>query len=467
MSRERTLGKNIAFMTIGNFASKFLSFLLIPLYSSVLTTGEYGTADIISTTITLLSPVLTLQINEAVIRFCLDKSVNRDAVISNGTIIVFIGTVALSLMTPIFQRIETIRPYYVLFLLQYATSAFYTLFSQYTKGIDKVRVFSTAGLINTVFVILSNLVLLLLLRLGIKGYILSFVIGHVIATIYLVVSTKVWQHIHFSSVSKSTLRNMLKYSLPMIPNSISWWITNSSDKYMITFIVGVAANGLYSMAYKIPSLLSTVSGIFMSAWNISAVEDFGTNESRHFYERVYSMLSCLDALLVSALVCVAEFLAHFLYANDFFIAWKYSIVLLMGFMFSSLSSFLGSIYTASKRTVPLFYTSIMGAGLNILLNALLIPKRGVLGAAIATTASYIFVWAIRLVHTKKILVFKACRWHNLFSGLMIIIQIFAMYSDIPGNFYISIGCFFSVCIASRKFIWGTMKMVRKKLLLGR
>lgn len=457
MRREGTLEKNIAFMTIGNFSSKVLSFLLIPLYSSVLTTAEYGTADLITTMITLLAPMLTLQINESVLRFCLDKNANYKAIISNGTMLLLFGTVVLSLLTPVFRLIDAIRPYYVLFLLQYVTSTFYTLFSQYAKGVDKVRDYSIAGLINTIIVIASNLVMLLWLRLGIRGYILSFVIGHTISTIYLVASTSAWHFVRFSSLNKTAFKEMLKYSMPMIPNSISWWITNSSDKYMITYILGVAANGLYSMAYKIPSLLSTVNGIFMSAWNISSVEEFGSDESKEFFQRTYYKLSCFDALIVSALVCSAELLARFLYANDFYVAWKFSVVLLMGFMFSSLSSFLGSIYTASKKTSPLFYTSIIGAALNIALNAILIPALGIMGAAIATTCSYILVWCIRLVHTKRILAFKTCKWRNLIAGLLIGIQILVMCLDVPGHFLISAGCFFVVCIVSKDFIFNTCK----------
>lgn len=462
MRKEKKLGKNIAFMTIGSFASKFLSFLLIPLYSAVLTTAEYGTADIITTTITLLTPVLTLQINEAVIRFCLDKEVDRKTVVSNGTVLLLLGAGLLLLLTPIINMFEVIRPYYLLFWLHYVTSAFYTLFSQYTKGIDKVRDFSIAGLINTMVVITCNLIFLLWLHLGIKGYILSFTIGHFVSTMYLIFTTKVWREIHFSALNTTTFKEMLKYSMPMIPNSISWWITNSSDKYMLTFILGIAANGLYSMAYKIPSLLSTINGVFMSAWNISSVEDFGSNESKKFYERVYYLLSCFDALVVSALVCVAELLAKFIYANDFYVAWKYSIVLLLGFMFSALSSFLGSVYTASKKTAPLFYTAIIGAALNIVLNAFLIPLYGILGAALATTGSYIIVWLIRLCHTQKILAFKKCKFQNLLTGLLISAQIFVMYLDVPGSFYISLGLFLVICILSKNFISDVIKLIFRR-----
>ncbi len=464
MSKEQTLRKNVTFMAIGNFASKILTFLLIPLYSSVLTTAEYGTADIISTTITLLTPILTLQINEAVIRFCLDPDADRDAVISNGTFLLLGGTLLLALLSPIFFLIDAIQPYYTLFFLQYATSAFYALFSQYAKGIDQVRDYAIAGFLSTIIVVGANLTFLLWLRLGVKGYILSFVLGHTVSTLYLVVRTKAWQHIRPRAVNRSVLKPMLSYSAPMIPNSISWWITNSSDKYMITFIVGVAANGVYSMAYKIPSLLSTVNSIFMSAWHISAVEEFGSEESKTFFEKTYYKMSGLTALLVSGLICMARVVARFLYANDFYVAWKYSIVLLIGFMFSSLSSFLGSVYTASKKTTPLLYTSLVGSGFNILFNALLIPLIGILGAALATTASYLLVWAIRLFHAKKILRFRTCGWKNVVIGIVMTIQFVGMYWEIPGNFFISLGGFVFAALLFRDFIFELLKTVQNQCM---
>ena len=437
MNRNKKLGLNVIFMTLGNMASKMLSFLLIPLYTSVLSTTEYGVADIMTTTITLLAPIFTIKINEAVMRFCLDKESDKKKILSVGITTVGVGFVVLVLCSPIVFLFENIRLYYGLFLLYYLSSTLYTLLSQYTKGIEKVKAYAIGGVINTIIVITSNILFLLVFKIGITGYILSFVLGNLITCLYLVAITDVPKSYSIRKFDKKYFIEMIKYSAPMIPNSISWWITNSSDKYMVAYILGAAANGIYSIAYKIPSLLSTVNGIFMSAWHISAVEEFGSDESKIFFKNIYEMLSSLDALLVTGLIFLAKPLASFLYAKDFFCAWKFAIVLTLGFMFSSLSSFLGSIYTSSKKTSALFFTSLLGAVVNIGLNIILIPQMNALGAAIATTFSYIVVWIVRIIDTKRIFDFKKCLGKNIICMCLLIIQIIANYLEKKNSWIIS------------------------------
>ena len=167
MNRNKKLGLNVIFMTLGNMASKMLSFLLIPLYTSVLSTTEYGVADIMTTTITLLAPIFTIQINEAVMRFCLDKESDKKKILSVGITTVGVGFVVLVLCSPIVFLFENIRLYYGLFLLYYLSSTLYTLLSQYTKGIEKVKAYAIGGVINTIIVITSNILFLLVFKIGI------------------------------------------------------------------------------------------------------------------------------------------------------------------------------------------------------------------------------------------------------------------------------------------------------------
>ena len=460
MNKKKKLGSNVLFMTAGNFASKMLSFLLIPMYTAVLSTAEYGIADIMTTTITLLAPIFTLQINEAILRFCLDKNSNKEKILTIGIFIISIGFFIMILMSPIVFIFPNLKKYYLLFLIYYISSTLYTILSQFTKGIEMVKEYAIGGVLDTAIVIACNIFSLVYLKLGVFGYITSFIIGNFIVSVYLIIITKAYKKFKLSSLDIRLMKTMINYSAPMIPNSISWWITNSSDKYMVTFFVGTSANGLYSIAYKIPSLLSTINGIFMSAWNISAVEGFGSRESKKFFSETYLMLSTLDAIIVSGLVLFAKPIARILYSNDFFVAWKYAIVLILGYMFSSLSSFLGSVYTTSKRTTALFYTSVIGAFINIVLNIIMIPLLGVLGAAIATTFSYITVWLIRVFHTKKIYDFDKCIFKNCICGGIIMIQIIAVYMQSIVTLIISIVCFLLIVVINWKFIIETLKLFK-------
>lgn len=456
MEKYKRLGNNILLMTAGSFGSKLLTFLLVPLYTSVLSTEEYGIADIISTTIILVAPVFTLQISEAMMRFLLDPDADRDAVISCSAVVSFVGFALFLLLSPVILLFEQIREFYPLFIVHYIASTFYTFMSQVAKGTNDIKAYSFAGVLNTAIVVVSNLMLLFVFDLGIRGYIISFFIGHVIACTYLILKTRIYLLAGKSfNFDKKTLKKMLRYSVPMIPTSISWWINNSSDKYMITFMAGASAVGIYAIAYKIPSLLSTISSIFMGAWQISSVENFGSRENALFFSDIYRKIASLNTLAVAFLVTFAKPIASVLFAKDFYVAWKYAIVLVLAYLFSSLSAFLGSIYTASKKTTALFYTAAAGAVLNVCLNLFLIPLMGAMGAAISTLLTYAIIWGIRMVHTRRYIVLEVDMLRNLVSWCILGVMAFAVYFGFNYYWVVVTLCMASVCILNRKVI-GTL-----------
>lgn len=220
---------------------------------------------------------------------------------------------------------------------------------------------------------------------------------------------------------------MFNYSGPMIPNSISWWISNSSDKYILTAFSGVTVNGIYAISYKIPSILSIITSVFSNAWILSAVEKFGSKESEDFYNDIYDKYISLSLICTSALILLGRFFALFIFANEFYEAWKYQPILIIGVAFHALSGFLGSVFSAAKKTKMLFYSTLIGALTNIVLNFVLIPVLSAYGAAIATTLSYVIVYVVRAVNSKKYIKLKMDYKKVLLSLLCLVGQMCSIY----------------------------------------
>ncbi len=397
--------KNIGFITIGNFASKIMNFLLIPLYTAKLSTAEYGTADLIFTTLSLLLPILTLEINEAMFRFLLNENNNkRISVFSIGVTISLISVITFLVLSPVLLCFQFSRTYLYLIIALYITNVAYICLSQFAKGCECVKEYSVGGFINTVLVALLNILFLVRFELKIEGYLLAYCLGYLGTSLYFLVALrKNITILPLSKIDKADAKQMLKYSIPLIPNAICWWINNASDKYILALFCTTSVVGVYSIAYKIPSLLSIISSIFFSAWQISAVEGYGTDECRKFHSKIFRAFFLINAVLCLLLVFSAKFLAYILYSNEFFDAWKYSVVLICAFFVNVLSSFLGTIYTTSKNTKMLLYSSLIAAGINIILNFCFIPTYGAYGAAVATLISYVVVLIVRICHTKKIM----------------------------------------------------------------
>lgn len=430
MNRYKKLIKNTALITVGNFASKLLTFFLLPLYTAILTTAEYGVADLMTTTVNLISPFFTLIISEAVMRFALDKECNKSQVLSIGLYITLLGSVTMLVFSPLIRFSSDLKPYYVLFVLYFFVVTLQTVLSQFVKGIEKVTVYASSGVLHTVTSITFNILFLVVFKIGINGYLLSMVLSNAITIVYLFLGAELWRYvIPPKEVSCELIRKMLQYCLPMIPNSLSWWVSNSSDKYMLTFFCGVATTGVYSVSQRIPSLFATISTIFISSWQISAIDDFGSKESIGFYSRIYRIYSTFNILVLSGLILLVKPLARFLFSKSFFDGWQFVPVLLMAFLFQAMSSYLGTIYTSAKKTKMLFVSTIVAAMANIALNAILIPVLGAQGAAIATFASYFIVWLMRLIDTRKIIKLEIAYKTDIISYLLLVAQICIVVSD--------------------------------------
>lgn len=431
MNKEyKKLLTNTGLLAIGSFASSLLGMLLVPFYTAVLSTADYGVSDLITTTTSLLYPFTTLAISEAIMRFALDREVDKKSVYTLGLSLALVGYVLILLCSPLIKR-TTIGSYYVYFLLYYLFFCLHAITSYFVKGIEEIKTYSIAGLINSFAVISCNLFFLLVLKTGIVGYLLSSITGHAVTTAYMFVKAKLYRYIlPFWRCDRTLIWQMLKYSIPIIPNSVSWWIANSSDKYILNHFANVSQVGIYAVSYKIPTIMMTVMGFFISAWQISAIEGFGSEKSQHFFSDVYKKCFSLNILLAATLIAFSKITGGFLYSADFFAAWKYVPVLVVANVFNVLASFLGTIYTASKKTKMLSISTMIGASANIAINFALIPSIGAMGAAIATALSYAIMWVIRIVNTRHImkLIFDVRKDCGLL--LLLVAEIVAVTLDI-------------------------------------
>lgn len=464
----KRFASNTLFLTIGSFSSKALSFLLVPLYTSILTTEEYGTYDLIVTTVTLLTPFLTLVIAEGVMRFCLDsQKYNPKDILSIGLLVVGIGSIVFLALYPVFKNIPALENYFLWILAFFIVSNVHLVLTQYLKGVNRIRIYTICGVISTFLALTLNILFLVVFDWRITGYMLSYVIAHVLVSIFIMVKIKIWKLlVNPFQIKKSVYDDILKYTVPMVPNSMSWWVSNSSDKYVITWLLSTSALGIYSVAYKIPSLLTVFTGIFTSAFQISAVEDFGSEQSKKFFENMYSMFASLNVSIAVILIIFAKPLAYILFKKEFFAAWESTTILLFAYLFNFLAGILGTVYTSAKKTSFIFTSTIVGALVNIVLNIFLIRIFGILGAAVATLISYMCVWLLRIINVRKILDFNLHLKINILSYLLVIAEISFVLMDNFKGFIIASLLAMIILLLNFRVLYKSELMlgVRKKLM---
>ena len=343
--RYKKLGENTLWMLVGNFATRLLSFFMVPLYTAYLSTADYGTADLMTTTVSLLSPILTVAASEGVLRFTLEKKYDDRQVLSLSLTIEIVGFIVLICISPILRKYVAFGNYYYLFLIYYFFYNFLWIIQQYSKGKNHVRYYAISGFLSTVGSVIANICFLTVFKIGIRGYLYAQILACVVPVIYLVFQEGLYKKIiHPCKISIELIHRYLIYCLPLIPNQLSWWINNSSDKYILNFYWGLSFTGIYSVAYKIPTILNAIGGIFASSWQISSVENFGSDESRIFYASVYKKYFSLFACISAGIILFIKVLARLLFAKDFFNAWPYATILVLAALVQAMGQFYETIY---------------------------------------------------------------------------------------------------------------------------
>ena len=235
------------------------------------------------------------------------------------------------------------------------------------------------------------------------------------------------------------MKDLLHFCLPLVPSTIFWWITGVSDRYMVAYMRSDAENGLYTAAYKIPTLLTYVVTIFNDAWRLSAVNESEDREKcADFYSQIYKYYIAAMFVGGGMLAVGAQIFAKILFADSYYMAWMFIPVLSAATIFTALDTFLGSVYFTVKKTSMSLYTALIGAVVNIGLNLLLIPEWGLgwgaMGASIATFASYFIVYLIRALTMKRFLPFNMYHGKLLVNTVIIgAISAFMTYYGYSGN----------------------------------
>ena len=428
-NKYKYLLKNTGLATIGGLGSKILVYLLVRFYTSVLTTEEYGLASTVSETATLLLPVISLGIADAVFRFAMDKEFNKNEVFSAGFTTLAFGCLSFLLVVPALLWVDLLDGYEWVVVSYILCSSVHSICHEFVRAQGRYGLCAVQGILNTLIMIGSNVLFLLVFKMGVTGYVLSTVVADFITTIFLIIVAKLYRSFAFGSVRVSTVKSMLKYSLPMIPSTICWWVTNVSDRYMISWFINDSVTGLYAAANKIPSLMMVLAGIFINSWKNSAVMENESEDRSRFFSNVFDAFSGVLVMASSAIIAFTKIITFIMLDESYHSGWIYIPVLTLSMIFFNYDSFFGSIYVAKKKSNLSFYTSVAGAVTNVALNLWLInTSLGAMGAAIATVASYFIVFVLRLITVRRILPFNM-NYPKLLANFAILgIQLFSIMS---------------------------------------
>ena len=461
MNQKRQLLINTIIIAIGKLSTQVISFLLLPLYTAKLSPEEYGTYDYLVTLSTFLLPIITMLMEESMFRFLIDAEnlKEKKKVITATIAYTVLGTVLFSAIAGIVMGIIKYE-YAVLFLLFVISNILIGLSNALARGTGKIKLYSLSNFILGISTIILNIVFIVNLKLGVSGLLWSNTIANTLTAVFIFAKLHLNKFVSKKDFSKNKLKEMLKYSIPLVPNNLSWIIISLSDRLMLTKMAGEGANGIYSIANKFPNIIYACYGFFSTAWKESAARILKEENKSKYYNSIYKDIKCFLKAVVLGLIAIMPFVFKLFVNETYNEAYIYIPILVISIYYTNMSNFYGGIFTAYKNTKIMGSTTVVAAILNILINLIFIPKYGIYAAAFSTLISNAIVYVYRRYRLREYIKLNE-KFNYVFWVLLAIVLVTYYTNNIALKVVMFIIVLIYCFITNKNFIMSMLKGIKR------
>lgn len=408
MSKGKAFIKNTSLLLLGKFSSQLVTFLLLPLYTNSLLASDYGLVELLQTYISLFVPVLTLRQDAAIFRYLIDvrgEKTKEESIITNSIVCLIIEILIFSLAFFVIIQFIQFKYNWTIFI-NIVILMCSGIILQILRGVGDNKNYTIASIIIATTTMVSNILFIKVLKFDASSILISSSIANVIGTLYVIFKQKTYKYIKIGSINKKQMIEMLKYSIPMIPNGLSWWVINVSDRTIISMIINTAANGIYSVSCKFSNLLNSLFSVFSMSWQETASIYIQDKDREFFFSKMINQIFRLFASISLGLLIFIAISFDVIIGEQYLEAYKYIPILLLSNVFNVLMGLLGGIYIALKMTKKISTTTIISAILNIVINLSLIKFIGLYAASVSTLVTYIVISIIRYLDIRKTIKIK-------------------------------------------------------------
>ena len=455
--RSKYLFKNTSIFAIGSLGTKLIGFVLVPFYTHILSTEQYGTVDLLFTIATIVVPLIMFNLGEAIMRFALDDDADQKKLFSVAEVCILFGIIISLLVIPIvslFSIIKEFRVYLYFYIVLYAIKE---ILNGFLRGWEKLKLYVSNNILYSLSVALLNILFLAVLHMGIKGYLLAYIISEGICVCFAFFAGRMYYYLGTFILDWKVFRAMIRFSLAVIPNTLLWWVINSSDRVMVTAMCGTSENGLLAVGYKFPSILTVLNTVLMQAWKYSAIREKDSADRNQYANAMMERFLKISILVSGTLIVTLKPLSKVLFADEFFLSWKSGVILLAGFVFMGVGTFLGTVYYVEKNMLGNMFSALFGAIINVVLNWALIPFMGAAGATLAATVAYFSIMIFRHIDTKKYQSIQLFRWDYLVLFLLLITMTIGQFIETKVGIIVSFAGYAVMTILCYRFIGEMIK----------
>lgn len=467
MSKKSKLAFNTIIIFFSKFCTQFLSLIILPFVTATLATDEYGTFDLIGTYAYLLFPYMTLELENGIFRFLIDtrKDKNGSSInITNGIVLILLQVIIFTIIYFLVGKIFKINNYNYIYI--YALSYILLNVPLYiARGLGDNVGYAISSIIAGVLNVLISIITVCVLKYGMVGLVIAGVISNSAGGIFLLIRNHIFRYIKINKISKTDSKKLLKYSAPLVPNATCSWITNISDKVMLSYYLGTSANGIYSISTKFTLLLSHVYGVFNLSWTESASENANEKDRDKYFSEItnniFLICACICLLVLAAMPIVFKILINSSY-NE---AYNYIPLLIVASLFELFASILSSMYVSLKLSGKIAISTIIAGLINVGINLLFMKKYGIVIACISTICAYAFLSVYRIIDISKYIKLKLDIKKYFYIVIALIILIFLyQYNSILISIISIIGMALFTMIINKEIVYAGWKKIQDRIV---
>ncbi len=402
-ANNKELVKKTAIITIGNVSTKLINFLLLPFYTYILSKEEYGTYDFLHSYIFLLIPVIGFQMDQAVFKYLVESRTNpgnQKSLVTTTTLFMLMQVLCYAVLFGIIGLFwkYTYLPFMAVVMM--STVVLYDT-QQMVRGINKIGLYATAGVISSTINILCNIILLTKFNMHVDGLFLSSIISTTVAVVFLWASSGLAKLIDIKAFSVVNLKKELSFGIPLVPNEIAWWIIHASDRTIVTVILSMASNGIIAVSQKFSSAYIMVYNIFNLSWTESVILHYKDKGGEKYISDTLNSVTALFSSCALGIVAVMPFMFHILVKGDYGSAYYLIPLYMIAGVVDVYLGMLSAVFVAQSKTKYIASTTMLAGIINIIVHLALIYFIGIYAAPISTVFGYATILVVRYLRIKK------------------------------------------------------------------
>lgn len=427
MSQKSQLMKNTIIIAIGKLSTQILSYILLPFFTARMAVEEYGTYDLGCTLSLFLCPVITLLMEESMFRFLIDaENTKEKRKIISQTIIYTIIATLIFVPLAILVFISTNKypsSFVIAFIIFVISNILINLSNALARGLSQIKMFSISNFILGIVTLVLTIIVLIACPSA-EGLLWANSIANIFTALF--VFKKLNFRKYFGKYDKKIMNEMIKYSVPLVPNSISWTIINMSDRVILTSFIDSAANGIYAMANKFPNIINVLYSYFYTAWKESAAKILKQNNKSEYYNGIYHDIKKFMVAITLCLIAVMPFAFPVFINAKYDEAYIYIPIIMIATYYSCMSSFYGGIFSAYKDTKIMGTTTFIAAMINLIIDVMFVNQFKIYAACFSTLIADLLIYYYRRTKINEFLKLKEL---NMTGPVVIMIIVcFAYYT---------------------------------------